>query len=139
MGYTTMPAEHLLAFGMSAISEVGGVFAQNAAELQDWRAPIEEGCLPIVRGHRSTEDDVRRQHAIMELMCNLEYPLQGNRDDFRESIARLLPLVDDGLVRLAADRITVTSLGRYFLRNICMAFDAYLGDAPAPRMFSRSI
>jgi oxygen-independent coproporphyrinogen-3 oxidase len=139
MGYTTMPAEHLLAFGMSAISEVGGVFAQNAAELKDWRAPIDEGRLPIVRGHELTEDDKRRQHIIMELMCNLEYPLAGNREYLRESIARLHPLVDDGLVRLSDDRIAVTPLGRYFLRNICMAFDTYLGEAPTPGMFSRSI
>ena len=139
MGYTTMPAEHLLAFGMSAIAEVGGVFAQNAADVNDWRSPLDAGQLPIVRGHRSSMDDVRRQQVIMELMCNLEYPLSGNREYFTAAISRLLPLVDDGLVTLTDDRITVTPTGRYFLRNICMAFDAYLGEAPAPGMYSRSI
>ena len=123
----------------AAIAEVGGVFAQNAADVNDWRSPLDAGQLPIVRGHRSSMDDVRRQQVIMELMCNLEYPLSGNREYFTAAISRLLPLVDDGLVTLTDDRITVTPTGRYFLRNICMAFDAYLGEAPAPGMYSRSI
>ena len=46
-------------------------------------------------------------------------------------------LVDDGLVTLEKSRITVTPRGRLFVRNACMAFDAYLKKGP--RLFSRTV
>jgi oxygen-independent coproporphyrinogen-3 oxidase len=139
MGYTTMPADHLLAFGMSAISEVGGVFAQNAAELTDWRDALQRNELPITRGYRLTPDDLKHRRAIMELMCNLTVSLKDEQAYFATAIGRLLPLEDDGLVTIADDRISVTPLGRHFLRHICMAFDEYLTDSPSPEKYSRTI
>ena len=57
MGYTTCADSDVLAFGPSAISEVRGTYVQNAREVHDWAAMLEEGRLPAVRGHRpSTED-----------------------------------------------------------------------------------
>ena len=60
---------------------------------------------------------------------------------FADALAKLQPLAEDGLVRIEADRITVTSRGRMLLRNIAMCFDRYL-DQPVtdarPR-FSRAI
>ncbi len=60
---------------------------------------------------------------------------------FADAMERLQPLATDGLVRIAPDRITVTSQGRLLLRNIAMCFDHYLDQpvaAAAPR-FSRAI
>jgi oxygen-independent coproporphyrinogen-3 oxidase len=141
MGYTVMPADHLLAFGMSGISEVGGTFAQSAAKLTDWQAAVDGSALPIVRGHVLSDDDVRRREIIMQLMCNLELPLADIPASMQDSLDRLRPLADDGLIEFAPDRLRVTSLGRYFVRNVCMAFDAYLpaeAAASEPR-FSRAI
>lgn len=137
MGYTTMPAERLLAFGMSGISDLGDLVVQNAATIDSWRAPIAAGELPIVRGKVLTPDDRLRQRVIMELMCNLESELPLSLAlQVREP---LVALAEDGLVRMHGRRLVVTPLGRYFLRNISMVFDAYLGDqAGAPR-FSRAI
>jgi oxygen-independent coproporphyrinogen-3 oxidase len=141
MGYTVMPADHLLAFGMSGISEVGDTFAQSAAKLTDWQAAVDGSALPIVRGHVLSGDDVRRREIIMQLMCNLELPLADIPASMQDSLDRLRPLADDGLIEFAPDRLRVTSLGRYFVRNVCMAFDAYLpaeAAASEPR-FSRAI
>ena len=59
--------------------------------------------------------------------------------------ARLAPLVVDGLVELEDDACRVTEVGRAFLRNVCMAFDARLvrqraaaAPATAP-LFSRTV
>jgi len=141
MGYTVMPADHLLAFGMSGISEVAGTFAQSAPKLGEWHELVDSGTLPIVRGHRLTDDDVLRRDTIMQLMCNLELSLHDLPSSMTESVARLRPLEEDGLVTIDADRLRITSLGRYFVRNVCMAFDAYLPAEPSegkPR-FSRAI
>jgi len=60
---------------------------------------------------------------------------------FADALDRLHPLMEDGLVKVEADRITATSRGRLLLRNIAMCFDRYLiqPDAPATPRFSRAI
>jgi oxygen-independent coproporphyrinogen-3 oxidase len=141
MGYTVMPADHLLAFGMSGISEVGRSFAQSAPTLREWHTAVDGGALPIVRGLALGDDDVRRRDAIMRLMCNLEMPLDGLEATMPGTLQRLQPLEEDRLVTTDAGTLRVTPLGRYFLRNVCMAFDAYLpaaADGDSPR-FSRAI
>ena len=49
---------------------------------------------------------------------------------------------DDGLVTLASDGgIEVTPLGRLFVRNVAMEFDAYLPEQlrSGKRMFSKTV
>ena len=60
---------------------------------------------------------------------------------FDASLDRLLPLAEDGLVRVEVERIVVTARGRLLLRNIAMCFDRYLEQPAAvetPR-FSRTV
>ena len=59
---------------------------------------------------------------------------------FDAALHGLNALAQDGLVRLSDERIEVTELGRFFLRNIAMCFDAYLAAAgqEKPR-YSRTI
>ena len=137
-GYTTMPADHLLGFGMSAIGEVAGTLVQNDADLAGWHARIERGELATVRGHRLTDDDQRRRAAIQSLMCNLELPL-AMIDDLGDSLTSLLAFADDGLIERRDDRVVVTPIGRYFLRTLCTAFDAYLPRASDARPMSLAI
>lgn len=137
-GYTTMPATHLLAFGMSAIGEVAGCLVQNDADLAGWHGRIERGELATVRGHRLGEDDRRRRAVILSLMCDLALPLASAGGLDRE-LERVRSFADDGLVELRADQVLVTPLGRYFLRTICTAFDAYLPAESEVRPMSRAI
>ena len=149
MGYTTHADSDLVGVGVSAISHVDDTFSQNARDLPTWEAMLDAGRLPVFRGMRLSDDDRLRANVIQSLMCQGEIALEDieRRHDidfrayFREALARLAPLVDDGLVRIGENRIDVTGRGRLFLRNIAMCFDRYL-DAPAdvatPR-FSRAI
>ena len=70
------------------------------------------------------------------------YLLRWNGVDFdrcfEAELAALAPLADDGLVELGRDRLTVTPAGRLLVRNVAMAFDAYLG-AGAPARYSRTV
>ncbi|HTK43694.1 MAG TPA: oxygen-independent coproporphyrinogen III oxidase [Gemmatimonadales bacterium] len=137
-GYTTMPADHLLGFGMSAIGEVAGTLVQNDADLAGWHARIHGGELATVRGHRLTEGDRRRRAAIQSLMCNLELPL-ALIEDLGAGLTSLLTFADDGLVERRGDRVVVTPTGRFFLRTLCTAFDAYLPMASDARPISLAI
>jgi oxygen-independent coproporphyrinogen-3 oxidase len=137
-GYTTMPAAHLLGLGMSAIGEVGGWLVQNAGDLGAWHGAIAEGSLATIRGHRLTEDDRRRRAAILSLMCRLELPLRL-ADGLDAGLERLREFEAEGLLDRRGELIRVTPAGRYFLRAICTAFDAYLPEARERRPMSRAV
>lgn len=139
MGYTTMPGQHLVGFGMSAISDVAGRFAQNAPGLGAWRERIAAGRLATVRGHVLNADDRARQGAILRLMCNLELPLDEAPGDPAALRARLAPFLEDGLATIDRGRLLVTPLGRFFLRNLCMELDAYLPSQSETARFSRTV
>lgn len=137
-GYTTMPATHLVGAGMSAIGEVGGWLVQNAADLDAWQRAIAQGRLATVRGHQVTKDDTRRRAAIMSLMCHLELPGRLT-EKLDHGVERLQPFIEDGLLVQRGDVLAVTPLGRYFLRTICTAFDAYLPAGHDTRPMSRAL
>lgn len=149
MGYTTHADSDLVGLGVSAISHIGDSFSQNPRDLPSWQAALDEGRLPVFRGMRMSEDDQLRADVIQQLMCQGEIPVAALERRyaidfptyFAVALERLRPLAEDGLVRIEAQRIAVTSRGRLLLRNIAMCFDHYL-DQPAavatPR-FSRAI
>ena len=138
MGYSANPAPHLLAFGMSGIGEVAGRYVQNQARLGMYQRALDEGRLPIGRGHHLTADDRCRRDAIIGLMCNLELSL-GSLAELSDDPSELFaPLAADGLVTIEGDRVAVTPPGRFFLRNICMALDAYSQPVDMP-VYSQTI
>jgi len=133
-GYSTWAGLDLLAFGPSAISQVGDAFAQNHRKLQDWQISVREGKMPVARGLMRTTDDHLRAEIISTVMCDgkLQYrPFERDyefsfRTYFRTELERLQPLVDDGLMVWTEAGFEVTAEGLLFVRAIAMAFDAYL-------------
>jgi oxygen-independent coproporphyrinogen III oxidase len=136
MGYVERAAPHLVAFGCSAIGEVGGAQIQGDPKLGSWQRALDAGSLPVIRGHVLTDEDLRRRDAIHHLLSNLELPhrlleaREGASGSPLPALARereaLEAHADDGLLRRLEDRYEVTPLGRWFLRNLCMELDAYL-------------
>ena len=141
MGYTTRTTPNLLGFGMSAIGEVAGRFIQNVPRTGRYQRDLDQGELPVERGHRLTDDDKARRRAILRLMCNLDLPYRMLPAPADDSTARLQPLVHDGLLAQTWEGYEVTALGRWFLRNIAMSLDAYLPQqvAEARPVFSRTV
>jgi len=147
-GYTTNKTCDIYAFGASAISQTDEVYAQNYKRLVDYQAQVDAGHLPVERGLRITRDDKIRRDAISHVMCDLNLERKpfaaqwGIEFDqyFASALLGLKALEQDGLVRTTADRIEVTEIGRFFLRNIAMCFDAYLAsaDQEKPR-YSRTV
>jgi len=123
---------------MSAIGDVAGCLVQNESDLAGWHAAIETGNFATMRGHRLTDDDRRRRHAIMSLMCDLAVPM-ALVEQIEGTMERLEPLVTDGLIHWQGDRAVVTPVGRYFLRTIAAAFDAYPVETDTRRPMSRAV
>jgi oxygen-independent coproporphyrinogen III oxidase len=134
-GYTTHGHCDLIGLGVSAISHVGPVYAQNRKGLEDYYRDVDAGRLPIERGVTMTADDEIRRDLIERLMCHFRLDVDdfakrhGIDFDryFADELARLEPLAGDGLVRVGESVIEVTPRGRFLVRNVCMVFDVYLG------------
>ncbi|TFW10166.1 oxygen-independent coproporphyrinogen III oxidase [Oxalobacteraceae bacterium OM1] len=150
-GYSTHAEAEMVSCGVSAISAVGGAYAQNEKTLDAYYEAIERGQLPIARGIQLDTDDMLRRILIQMLMCNFEVPIRAVElahpidfaTYFATELGKLREFEADGLLTLSDDWITVTPKGRLLIRNICMAFDKYLGKPRAVKLerlsYSRTI
>lgn len=136
-GYTTHKDCDIYAFGVSAISQTNEVYVQNAKNLAEYQHRIAAGGLATERGLRIGREDMLRREAISLIMCDLELnkasfgkKWQIDFDThFADALLELKEMEADGLVKLEPGVIKVTEIGRTFLRNIAMPFDAYLKQA----------
>ncbi len=147
-GYTVRPAPDIVAFGATGISDLRAAYSQNVRPLGKYYAAVNEGRFAVAKGARLSPDDLLRRDAITRIMCNFHLDLRslGERHGvdgsayLAQTLERLRPMEADGLVRLGGDEIEVTELGRTFIRNIAMEFDAYLERAGENRpVYSRTI
>lgn len=149
MGYTTHADCDLLGLGVSAISHIGDSFSQNPRDLTSWEIAVDSGHLPVWRGRHLDQDDQLRAEVIQQLMCrgSIDIAAIERRYDidfhryFADSLARLQPMVSDGMATVERSRILATSRGRLLLRIIAMCFDRYLAPkTPAPAaQYSRAV
>ena len=128
-GYTTDNADALIGLGASAIGRMPQGFVQNAPDLAGYSRAVAAGHFPIVKGLTLSDDDRLRSDIIERLMCDLELDLDrfgGGAVGFAGELAALAPLAEQGLLRIDASRITVTTAGRPYVRIAAAAFDTYL-------------
>jgi oxygen-independent coproporphyrinogen-3 oxidase len=147
-GYSTRAGCDLYAFGISGISQLQNVYAQNLKDIPPYYQRLNNRQLPTSRGYKLTADDHLRRHVITRLMCDMmldkrevEKKFAVAFDDyFATSLAQLEEFRHDDLLTLDADTIQITPAGRLFIRNIAMAFDAYLDKNPSTRnLYSRTV
>jgi oxygen-independent coproporphyrinogen-3 oxidase len=150
-GYSTRGGLDLLGLGMSSISRIGDIYSQNGRTLRTYYGALDEDRVPVERGVMLSPDDLLRREVIGAIMCagSVDYAEIEARHavDFRSyfaaALSRLSALAEDGLVELNQDGLRVTLAGRYLLRAVAMAFDAYLGSSapanPAVPRYSRLI
>jgi len=147
MGYTTCADSDVLAFGPSAISDVGGAYLQNEREVHAWAQLLEGGGLAVVRGHSLSLEDRARRDLIMQLFCQLEVDLDavarqhpGALDGgFRDEELALRRLENDGLVVREDARVRVSADGQLLLRTVASAFDTYFRSATSVRRHAPAI
>jgi oxygen-independent coproporphyrinogen-3 oxidase len=127
---------------MSSISDSWYAFAQNEKSVEDYTERVEQGQLPIFRGHLLTERDLIIRRHILNLMCHLEteWNLGLDPEVRKQILGRLEEMFDDGIIESKGNKLIVKESGRMFVRNICMAFDLRLiENQPETRVFSMTI
>jgi len=146
-GYSTHRHCDLVSIGVSSISHINNVYAQNSVTTMEYQTCIEHDHLPIVKGLEVDEDDQLRAEVIQALMCYdaLDFDDFGRqhgiefRNYFASEIDRLKPLADDELIELSDAGVRITPKGRLLLRNIAMTFDRYIGNEENSNRFSKAI
>jgi len=140
-GYTIKAATDVIAFGITGISDIQGAYAQNIRPLPQYYRAISGGRFATVRGALLSDDDRRRRAVITDLMCNFWVDLGiDGLDYFQPELEDLLKLEREGLLTVCGPEVELTSVGRVFVRNVAMVFDAYLRRAEnAPKLFSMTV
>jgi len=146
-GYTTQGEADLLGLGVSAISMIGDSYAQNQKELNLYQEQTEKSGNALWKGYTMTVDDKIRRDVIRQLICHFyldKSVIEKNyhidfEQYFKEDLALLSPLQQDGLVNNSGNLITVSPKGRLLIRNICMCFDVYMRKIARQQQFSRVI
>ena len=147
-GYTTKGGADLVGVGLTSIGEGVDYYAQNFKDMSSYEAAIDAGRLPFERGVTHSRDDLIRQHVIMELMSNFKLDIKrfeekfGVKFDeyFADALEELQPMVHEKLLSIAPDKIECSPTGTLLIRNIAMAFDAYMKKhAGTKKSFSKTV
>jgi oxygen-independent coproporphyrinogen-3 oxidase len=147
-GYTTKGGADLIGVGLTSIGEGTDYYAQNFKEMELYEAAIDARKLPFERGVALNEDDRIRQYVIMELMSNFKLDITrfellygvNFATYFATALESLKPFEKDGLLSISPKSIECSPTGTLLIRNIAMAFDAYMHvHAKNDKTFSKTV
>jgi oxygen-independent coproporphyrinogen-3 oxidase len=144
-GYSTKAGASLYGFGVSSISSTDLSYRQNFKGLDEWKAALDMGALPIERALVLGEEDRRRRALVMGIMCDrrLDYAAVSRdlgidvAQAYSSEIEGLADLEADGLLARTEAGIEVLPRGWPLLRVVAMRFDSTL--APGAGRHSKTI
>ncbi|MEN4044744.1 MULTISPECIES: oxygen-independent coproporphyrinogen III oxidase [Sulfurimonas] len=147
-GYTTKGGADLIGVGLTSIGEGVDYYAQNFKDMPSYEAAIDAGKLPFERGVALSEDDMIRQHVIMELMSNFKLDIKRFeamfglefKKYFEDALLDLKPFMEEELITMNNEYIECSPTGTLLIRNIAMPFDAYMKrHAGSDKTFSKTV
>jgi oxygen-independent coproporphyrinogen-3 oxidase len=148
-GYCTRETTgQVYAFGISAISQLNKVYAQNTKSIPEYIATLKDGSLPVVKGYRLNDNEVVIRELISKFMCSKILDLQETArvlkmdyNDLLEIIQldtkKLIDFQKDGIIDINKDIISITEHGLPFIRNVAASFDPLLQNTQ--KTFSKSV
>jgi len=147
-GYTTKAGADLIGIGLTSIGAGKHHYVQNHKDMKEYENAIDEGRLPTERGVKLNQDDLIRQAVIMELMSNFKLNIPRIEKEFdinfaeyfKEAIQELQVFKEEELIMIDSKEIKASNTGEMLIRNISMAFDAYLHKfKDTKKTFSKTI
>jgi len=142
MGYTVQQTGMLLGLGVSSISDIYYGFAQNKKTIHEYYEEVEKGLLAVTKGYFLNDEDQAMRQYILDVACLGK--ANFNEKDLtileKYSFPVLKELENDSFVEWNQKGLTVTQLGKHFIRNICKAFDIKLLSAEHQKQtFSKAV
>lgn len=142
MGYTSSNTQLMVGLGMSSISDSWYAFAQNVKTVEEYQKMVNDGEIPVVKGHILNDEDLLVRRHILNLMCQLEttFDVQNSFPELDNAFEMLKEMESDELVEIDGHQIKITEKGRAFTRNVAMVFDLrMMRNKPETRIFSMTI
>jgi oxygen-independent coproporphyrinogen-3 oxidase len=139
-GYCTRRTTgQVYAFGVTGISQLEGIYAQNTKSIDEYITKINKGELTTIKGYSLTPQQVVVREVITELMCNeqivwrhLGEILSMTAEEVKKQTTYnsqiLQHFESDGIITLSDDKIQITSDGQLFIRNVAASFDPLTQD-----------
>lgn len=151
-GYCTRATTgQVYAFGVSAISQLSGAFAQNTKDIPQYIQQVKEKkTLAIERGYRLNRSEEIAGEIIASIMCNgkvlwdeIAKRFNSTRidlmNDLYQNTSLLNTLEDDKLITRDNTGITVTTDGERFIRIIASAFDPLMQERAKASTYSLAL
>lgn len=136
-GETPGFTKDIICLGPTSTFSFGRYYAQSTYDLHEYKDKVENGIFPISKSYVLNDDDLLRRECNFELQCNqllnLDKINQTYNIDFnsyfKKEIIRLKEFENKGFIVFNNNQITVTTIGRYFVRQICQVFDTFLENS----------
>lgn len=137
-GYCTRSTTgQVYGFGTSSISQLFNAYSQNEKTIKAYIERVEKDGRAVVRGYQLNQKEQIIRQVINEVMCNYYVDFKQVATDFGVNISevysaidfqleKIQPFINDELLELYNDELTVKGQGRFVIRNIAMAFDPSL-------------
>jgi len=150
-GYSTNAGTDLYAVGITSISQLKNIYAQNFKTEKEYYKSLDDGIIPTAKGYKLSEDDHIRSEVIMRLMCDFELDFKSIEEKFNINFkdyfawglnsteGGLSEMQNDGLVEMSDKGIIVKDMGRLLIRNIAMNFDGYIERKEDKAKYSRTV
>ena len=148
-GYCTRETTgQVYAFGSTGISQLENGYAQNTKSVTHYISEINKGFFTTEKGYALRQDQKIIRHIINEIMCNhylsweqlaSQYNISVSQvqDIARFDKSQLIEFSDDQLLSFNDGEISITELGRFFIRNIAASFDPGLNHTG--KTFSKAL
>jgi oxygen-independent coproporphyrinogen-3 oxidase len=117
IGYTTRRGRQVLGFGTSSLTDLSSIRVRNHPKLDQWRSMLDRDELPVAAGETVTPWQRQRCNALSSLVCNLK-SRSASRLFGEGCDPAMRALLDDGLVEVHADQVSLTESGRFALRRL---------------------
>jgi len=146
-GYSTHAGTDVYAMGITSISQFGRVYAQNVKKEKLYKQALDNDTLPTFKGCILNDDDILRRHVITQLMCDFELDFRlverkfdiNFKEYFKWGLKNLNSMIEDDLLSMNNDGLTVTDMGRLLIRNIAINFDGYMERKQDNGRYSRTV
>lgn len=137
-GYCTRQTTgQVYGFGSSAITQLFGAYMQNVKGVHEYIDLIQQTGFATEKGYSLNREEQIRRDVINEIMCNCYLNFSDVAKRFNTDIsdiqkvvdynpAKLQEFIDDELLVIDGNKISVNEKGKMVVRNIAMAFDPAL-------------
>ena len=137
-GYCTRRTTgQVYAFGVTAISQLAGAYAQNTRSIEGYIKTVNSGHIPVMRGYTLNEEEQITREVITDLMCNEQVDWQQIATRLHQSAgvikaatayseATMKRFEEDGIIHYDDMRIVMREKGSPFIRNVAASLDRLL-------------